>query len=279
VTNRILGVYLCYLAGDRPKSWLRWLPWAEYCYNTSYQTSLRATPFQVVYGREPPSLLSYEPGLSKVPAVDRQLIDRDVFIADIKDRLLHAQELMKTQYNSHHRHVEFAVGDWVWLRLHQRLATSMPERSRGKLSPRFYGPFRVVDRVGPVAYRLALPPGSRLHAVFHVVFLKKFEGAPPTEIPQLPPMQHGRVLPTPLKVLRARLNRGHWEVLVQWMGCLPADATWELVEEFSAAHPAFQLEDELFQNEGGSVVDSFVGRTYFRRRRRDSRQAPKAPGE
>jgi hypothetical protein len=279
VTNRILGVYLRCLVGDRPKSWLRWLPWAEYCYNTSYQTSLRATPFQVVYGREPPSLLSYEPGLSKVPAVDRQLIDRDVFIADIKDRLLHAQELMKTQYNSHHRHVEFAVGDWVWLRLHQRLAASMPERSRGKLSPRFYGPFRVVDRVGPVAYRLALPPGSRLHAVFHVVFLKKFEGAPPTEIPQLPPMQHGRVLPTPLKVLRARLNRGRWEVLVQWMGCLPADATWELVEEFSAAHPAFQLEDELFQNEGGSVVDSFVGRTYFRRRRRDSRQAPEAPGE
>jgi hypothetical protein len=115
--------------------------------------------------------------------------------------------------------------------------------------------------------------------VFHVVFLKKFEGAPPTEIPQLPPIQHGRVLPTPLKVLRARLNRGRWEVLVQWLGCLPADATWELVEEFSAVHLAFQLEDELFQNEGGSVVDSFVGHTYFRRRRRDPRQAPEAPGE
>jgi hypothetical protein len=49
----------------------------------------------VVYGREPPSLITYEPGLSKVPAVDKQLRDRDTFLADIRDRLLHAQELMK----------------------------------------------------------------------------------------------------------------------------------------------------------------------------------------
>jgi IS30 family transposase len=45
VTNRIITVYLCCLAGGRPKSWLQWLPWVEYCYNTSYQTMLKATPF------------------------------------------------------------------------------------------------------------------------------------------------------------------------------------------------------------------------------------------
>jgi hypothetical protein len=60
VTNRILGVYLRCLAGDQPRSWLRWLPWAEFCYNTSLQTALHATPFKVVYGRDPPALLSYE---------------------------------------------------------------------------------------------------------------------------------------------------------------------------------------------------------------------------
>jgi hypothetical protein len=49
VTNRILGVYLRCLAGDRPCNWLRWLPWTEYCYNTSYQTSLQTSPFHVVY--------------------------------------------------------------------------------------------------------------------------------------------------------------------------------------------------------------------------------------
>jgi hypothetical protein len=46
VTNRILGICLCCLAGDRPTSWLRWLPWKEYCYNTSYQTVLQTTPFR-----------------------------------------------------------------------------------------------------------------------------------------------------------------------------------------------------------------------------------------
>jgi hypothetical protein len=49
VMNRIIAVYLRRLTGDWPKSWLRWLPWAEFCYNTSYQTVLKATPFQVVY--------------------------------------------------------------------------------------------------------------------------------------------------------------------------------------------------------------------------------------
>ena len=83
VTNRIIVMYLRCLAGDRPRSCLKWLPWAEYCFNTSYQSSLKATPFQVVYGREPPTLLAYQPGSARVAAVDRQLKDRDEFIADI----------------------------------------------------------------------------------------------------------------------------------------------------------------------------------------------------
>lgn len=59
VTNRIIVMYLRCLAGDRPRSWLQWLPWAEFCCNTSYQSAVHATPFQVVYGREPPALVKY----------------------------------------------------------------------------------------------------------------------------------------------------------------------------------------------------------------------------
>jgi hypothetical protein len=80
VTNCIICVYLRCLAGDGPRTWLRWLPWAEYCYNTSYQTALKTTPFQVVYVRFPPTLITYTAGSAKVQAVDRQLIDRDVFL-------------------------------------------------------------------------------------------------------------------------------------------------------------------------------------------------------
>jgi hypothetical protein len=253
VTNRILGVYLRCLAGDQPRSWLRWLPWAEYCYNTSLQTALHATPFKVVYGRDPPALLSYEQGQSRVPAVDKQLVARDEFLAEIKERLLHAQEVMKGNYDAHHRQVEFQVGDWVWLRLHHRIAATLTDKAKGKLAPKFYGPFKVLERIGALAYRLALPPQSRIHNVFHVVFLKKFHGAPPATPATLPPIKHGRILPEPEKALRARLNRGVWEIMVKWAGQAAANATWEQVSEFKEAFPSFQLEDELFHN-GGEVL-------------------------
>jgi hypothetical protein len=250
VTNRIIDVYLRCLAGDRPKSWLRWLPWVEYCHNTSYQSALKTTTFHVVYGRKPPALISYQQGRSRVPAVDRQLQDQDVFLTDIRDRLLYAQELMKNQYDRGHREVSFEVGDWVWLRLHQRLAATIKDKRGGELSPRFFGPFQVLAKVGSVAYRLALPPRAQIHNVFHVVFLKKFVVEPPTEVVPLPPIQHGRVLPIPEKVDRARMVRGAWQVRVHWVDRPASDTTWEPVSEFTQAYPEFQLEDELFRKEG-----------------------------
>jgi hypothetical protein len=93
-------MYLRCLADDRPCSWLQWLSWAKYCFNTSYYSALRATPFEVVYGQPPPTLLSYTSGASKVVAVDQQLRDRDAFLADIRDCLLLTQDVMK----EHHDH-------------------------------------------------------------------------------------------------------------------------------------------------------------------------------
>jgi hypothetical protein len=58
--NKAIGMYLRYLIGDIPRQWVRWLPWAEYTYNTAFHTALQETPFRVVYGRNPPSLCSYE---------------------------------------------------------------------------------------------------------------------------------------------------------------------------------------------------------------------------
>jgi hypothetical protein len=88
VTKRIITVYLRCLAGDRLKSWLRWLPWAKYCYNTSYQMAMKATPFEVVYSRAPPALLLAPLGSTRMAAVDRQLRDRDTFLIEVRDRLL-----------------------------------------------------------------------------------------------------------------------------------------------------------------------------------------------
>jgi hypothetical protein len=157
VSNCIIMVYLRCLAGDRLHSWLRWLPWVEYCFNTSFQTALKVTPFEVVYGRVPPPLIPFQSGATRVAAVDHQLRDRDAFLAYVQERLLQAQALMKTAHGEKHWLVEFAVGDWVWLHLNNRVAVAVRDGAQSKLSPKFYRPYEVVEKIGAVAYRLQLP--------------------------------------------------------------------------------------------------------------------------
>lgn len=69
-----------------------------------------------------------------------------------------------------HRDVEFAIGDWAWLRLHQRTASGITLGQHHKLAPHYYGLFQVLERIGPVAHRLLLPPRAHIHDVFHVFF-------------------------------------------------------------------------------------------------------------
>ena len=124
--NRVIIMYLRCPTGDRPRQWLRWPPWAEYLFNTAYQSSLRDTPFRVVYGRDPPSIRSYEPGDTRVPAVAKTMAEREEFLADVHARLEHAQATQKLFYDRHHRPVSYQVGDWALLRLRQRSASSLP---------------------------------------------------------------------------------------------------------------------------------------------------------
>ncbi|WVZ93594.1 hypothetical protein U9M48_039562 [Paspalum notatum var. saurae] len=119
------------------------------------------------------------------------------------------------------------------------------------LGPRYAGPFQVLEHIGTVAYRLQLPPGAHIHDVFHIGVLKLFHGTPTASLTPLPPLENGRLLPTPLKVLRARLRRGAWHVLVQWEGADAADATWEPLEQFKTSFPFHetcftQTADSLF---------------------------------
>ncbi|WVZ64411.1 hypothetical protein U9M48_013924 [Paspalum notatum var. saurae] len=233
------------------------------------ESSLQSTPFKVVFGRDPPSLLSYQPGLARVQAVDIQMQQRDEFLLEIREHLLRAQEIMWSHHDQGHRDVSFAVGDWAWLRLHQRSASGITARSNAKLAPRFYGPFQVVERVGLVAYCLCLPPKARIHDVFHVVFLKKHHGDPPASPRTLPAITHGRVIPTPFAVVRARPSRGSWELLVRWDGhgsAMLRGSRWTVSRK---SIPISSSRTSCFPR-GGSAVDSFFGKKYQRRPKKNA---------
>jgi transposase InsO family protein len=264
IVNKTIAMYLRCITGDRPRAWLDWLPWAEYCYNMSYHSALKTTPFQVVFGRPPPALLPYTKGEASTDTVDTLLRDRDSFLQDVRERLLQAQAYAKRHYDGHHRALEFSVGDWVLLRLLHRPAQSLVSGKRSKLSPRFAGPYQVLERIGAVAYRLQLPDGARIHDVFHVGVLKPWRGAPPASLPALPPLRHGRILLTPEQAIKAQLRRGSWWILIKWTGLDATEATWELVDDFKTRFPEFQLEDELFVGEGRDVM---LGKVYQRKER------------
>jgi hypothetical protein len=114
--------------------------------------------------------------------------------------------------------VTFALGDWVWLRHQHRTPVSLHVGTSGKLRPRFFEPYNVVDVISPVAYKLELPPRACLHDVFHVGLLKPFKGTSPDAPPALAPVHHGLVVLEPERVVCARVTRGVRYLLVRWKG-------------------------------------------------------------
>ena len=151
--------------------------------------------------------------------MNQLMFERNVILDELKDQLHHAQGRMKTQADKKRRDVEFAVGDMVYLKVQPYKLKSLATRINQKLSPRYYGPFEVRERIGSVAYRLKLPSESLVHLIFHVSLLKNCL-APNVVSHPLPRelTEDWELQMQPSKVLAVRHNQdGELEVLIQWL--------------------------------------------------------------
>ncbi|GKC08178.1 putative reverse transcriptase domain-containing protein [Tanacetum coccineum] len=154
-------------------SWDRHLPLVEFSYNNSYHTSIKAAPFEALYGRKCRSPVCWaEVGEAQLtgPKIIHETTKK---IVQIRNRMQAACDRQKSYADKRRRPLEFEVGDKVMLKFAPWKGV-IRFGKRGKLNPRYIGPFQIIERIGPVAYRLKLPQElNRVHNVFHVYNLKK----------------------------------------------------------------------------------------------------------
>ena len=228
--NQVLEDMLRACVISFPEKWNKYLSWAEFSYNNSYQESIQMAPFEALYGKKCRTPLNW------VEVGDRGYFGPD-FIKEARDtvsviqsHLKAAQTRQKTCADKR-RPLEFEVGDHVYLKV-------SPMRGvhrfgvHGKLAPRYIGPYKILGRCGSVAYSLQLPENlSAVHNMFHVSQLKKYLRVPEEVVeieglslePDLSYIEH------PVKILdeKERVTRNHSE----------DEATWELESNILEHYP------------------------------------------
>ncbi|GJS87342.1 putative reverse transcriptase domain-containing protein [Tanacetum coccineum] len=154
-------------------SWDVHLPLAEFSYNNSYHSSVRYAPFEALYGRKCRSpVLWAEIGEGSLIGPELVLETTDKVVL-IKEKLKAARDRQKSYADKRRKPLEFEVGDRVLLKVLSWKGV-MHFGKKGKLAPRYVGPFEILERIGLVAYRLRLPEElSSVHDTFHVSNLKK----------------------------------------------------------------------------------------------------------
>ncbi|KAK5839973.1 hypothetical protein PVK06_008833 [Gossypium arboreum] len=224
-------------------SWERYLPLIEFAYNNSFQSSIKMAPYEALYGRKCRTPLFWtELDESKIFGIDL-IKDAEQKVKVIRESLKAAIDRQKSYADLKRKDIEYQVGDKVFLKV-SPCKKILRFGRKGKLSPRFIGPYEISERVGPVAYRLILPPElEKIHDVFHVSMLRRYRSDPshiisPSEVEIQANMSYEeeliRILARKVKELR---NEKVPLVKVLWLKHGMEGATWEPENSMKERYP------------------------------------------
>ncbi|XP_073119566.1 uncharacterized protein [Henckelia pumila] len=240
---QILEDLLRACAIDFQGSWEARLPLVEFVYNNSFQATTGMAPYEALYGRpcRSPVLWTEIGERSEFgPKIVQQTAE---VVAKIRDRMRTAQSRQKSYADHRRRDMEFSVGDHVFIRV-APLKGVMRFRKKGKLAPRFVGPFEILDIVGTLAYRVSLPPNlAGVHNVFHVSMFRKYISNP-SHVLNLEPLQLSRHMTyeeRPARIMerqeRRLRNKTIPMVKVKWLNHSDKEATWETDADIRTRYP------------------------------------------
>ncbi|GJR14767.1 putative reverse transcriptase domain-containing protein [Tanacetum coccineum] len=237
---------------DFGKGWVKHLPLAEFSYNNSYHASIKAAPYEALYGRKCRSPVCWaEVGEAQLtgPELIQETTEKIVLI---KQRMQAAQDRQKSYADRKRKPMEFKVGDRVMLKVSPWKGV-VRFGKRGKLNPRYVGPFKILAKVGKVAYRLELPQElSRVHHTFHVSNLKKCYADEPLVMPLegIHVDDKLQFVEEPVEIMEReikRLKRSRIPLVkVRWNSRRGPEFTWEREDSFKQKYP------QLFTNRASS---------------------------
>ncbi|GJT05793.1 putative reverse transcriptase domain-containing protein [Tanacetum coccineum] len=228
---------------DFGKGWDIHLPLIELSYNNSYHTSIKAAPFEALYGRKCRSPICWaEVGDAQLTGLEivRETTEK---IIQIKHRLQASHDRQKSYADKRRKPLEFQVGDKVMLKVSPWKGVICFGK-RGKLNPRYIGPFKILSKVGTVSYRIELPEKlSRVHSTFHVSNLKKCLSDEPLVIPldEIHIDEKLDFIEEPVKIMEREVKRLKQSripiVKVRWNSRRGPEYTWEREDQIQKKYP------------------------------------------